>query len=295
MRGRWYQSMEIYDETEPLNADFPLRMNKMWLRKSGYGIQHYHKHHYFEITCVMNGQGAVSVNGQRYCLSAGDVVLFNTDEVHGWEIEENMRIFVMVFSEELIFDNLSLFDYEYLRFFETAGSHFVNKISGSEIYAKKIYGVMEDIYNEWLHDEPGRKLMMKAFVLRILTMLTRHYRNSPQSFRQCCERNEKMNRLQAVIDFVAENYEQKITLGQAAAKAYMSPNYFSNFFKRVMGENFSTYVIKVRIHKAKEMLEHEECSVLEISGRCGFPNISNFYRAYKRIVGEAPTKNKRQR
>lgn len=287
--------MKIYDETEPLNVDFPLRMSKIWLRKREYSIPHYHKHHYFEITCVMNGQGAVFANDQKYLLTAGDVVLFNVDEVHGWKVKEDMRIFEMVFSEELIFDNLSLFDYEYLKIFHMSGNPLVNKISGSEIYAKKIYGVMEDIYNEWIHNEPERKLMMKAFVLRILTMLTRHYGGSVENLIQCREKNEKMSRLKNVIEFVASHYDQKITLNQAAAKVYMSPNYFSNYFKKVMGENFSTYVIKVRIHKAKEMLDNEDCNVLEVSGRCGFHNVSNFYRAYKRVVGETPTKNKRQR
>ena len=109
--------MEIYDETQPLDLNFPLRMNKMWLRKDSLEFVYYHKHHYYEITCILNGHGFISVNGRRFKLEPGDVVLFNIDEVHGWELTEDMRIFVMVFSSELIFDKVSLFDYEYLRFF----------------------------------------------------------------------------------------------------------------------------------------------------------------------------------
>lgn len=289
------ENMEVYDETEPLNPDFPLRMNKMWLRKSKYGLSHFHKHRYFEVTCIMNGCGFISVNGERYDVMPGDVVIFNTDEVHGWEIVEDLRIFVMVFSSELIFNNFSLFDSEYLRFFSERGSHFVNKIPAGEIYAKRIYGAMEDIYNEWIHDEVGRQLMMKAFVLRILTMLTRHYKNNAKNQAVLWDRNEKMNRLQASLSFINENYDTKIKLEEAAAKAYMSPNYFSGFFKKVTGENFSQYVMRVRIHKAQELLEDKNnCyNVLEISQMCGFNNASNFYRVYKKITGKTPTENRK--
>lgn len=287
--------VEIYDETEPLDPDFPLRMNKMWLRKSQYGLSHFHKHHYFEVTCIMNGRGFISVNGKRYDVAPGDVVLFNTDEVHGWEIIEDLRIFVMVFSSNLIFDNFSLFDSEYLRFFEESGSHFVNKIPAGEICAKRIYGAMEDIYNEWIHDEMGRQLMMKAFVLRILTMLTRHYKNTAKEKEAFRDKNEKMNRIQASLSFVNENYDKKIRLEEAAAKAYMSPNYFSGFFKKVTGETFSEYVMRVRIHKAKELLEDEnnDYNVLEISQMCGFNNASNFYRIYKKITGKTPSEKRK--
>ncbi|HIT06264.1 MAG TPA: helix-turn-helix domain-containing protein [Candidatus Scybalocola faecipullorum] len=286
--------MEIYDETQPLDLNFPLRMNKMWLRKDSLEFVYYHKHHYYEITCILNGHGFISVNGRRFKLEPGDVVLFNIDEVHGWELTEDMRIFVMVFSSELIFDKVSLFDYEYLRFFEENGSHFVNRIPHEEIYAKKIYGVMEDIYNEWVHDHDGRELMMKSFVLRILTMLTRHYKNSPKDSRQCQIKNEQMQRLQEVIAYVSECYDQKITLEDAAQKAYMNANYFSAFFKKVMGETFSHYLIKIRIYKARELILTGRYNVLEVSQMCGYNNISNFYRAYKKIFGKTPKDNEPQ-
>lgn len=286
--------MEIYDETQPLDLDFPLRMKKMWIRKKQDELIHYHKHHYYEITCILNGHGFISVNGKRFALEAGDVVLFNVDEVHGWELEEDMRLFMMYFSSELIFDKVSLFDYEYLRFFEEKGSHFMNKISHQEIYAKRIYGAMEDIYNEWIHDDMGRKMMMKAFVLRILTMLTRHYKNSPKDSRQCQIKNEQMQRLQEVIAYVSECYDQKITLEDAAQKAYMNANYFSAFFKKVMGETFSHYLIKIRIYKARELILTGRYNVLEVSQMCGYNNISNFYRAYKKIFGKTPKDNEPQ-
>ena len=186
--------MEIYDETQPLDLDFPLRMKKMWIRKKQDELIRYHKHHYYEITCILNGHGFISVNGKRFALEAGDVVLFNVDEVHGWELEEDMRLFMMYFSSELIFDKVSLFDYEYLRFFEEKGSHFMNKISHQEIYAKRIYGAMEDI----------------------------------------------------------------------------------------------------RIYKARELILTGRYNVLEVSQMCGYNNISNFYRAYKKIFGKTPKDNEPQ-
>lgn len=282
--------MFVRDDTETLDGDFPLRMNKVWMRRKNYRFPYYHRHHYVEITYILEGRGSVSVNGRNHKVSCGDIVIFNEDEIHGWEVEADLQLFVLVFSSNLIFEKISLFDYEYLRFFEEKGSHFVNKIDKDEIYAKKIYSAMNDIYNEWIHEEPGRRLMMKAFVLRILTMLTRHYKNTPKDHLVMAEKNEQMGRLQTVLEYVSGNYGEKITLEQAAQKAYMSTTYFSGFFKKAMGETFSQYVTRLRIHKAHELLQKSDKNVIDIAQICGYNNMSNFYRAYKKIMGESPGK-----
>lgn len=278
----------IKDDTYSMDSDFPMNINKTWMRRQEYMFPYYHKHDFYEVSCVMKGSGTMTVGGKRYALEPGDVVILHRNEIHGWQITDDLLLFVLSFKSELIFDKVSLFDYEYLRFFEEKGNHFINKINHDEIYAGKIYHVMEDIYNEWIHEEIGRRMMMKSYVLRILTMLTRHYKNTSKSLESDIVQNKQMERLATVINYIREHYGEKITLEQAASKAYMSTTYFSVFFKRTMGENFSEYLIRFRIYKACEMLKSQKCSVLEAAHSCGFNNLSNFYRAYKKIMGKTP-------
>ncbi len=280
---------KIKDDDEIImDKHFPMYMDKRWMYKKDFRLPCYHQYHFFEISYILEGSGSVSVNGHKYCFESGDVFIFNKDEVHGWILNTDLHLFVLMFCTELIFDRVNLFDYEYLRFFESSGSHFVNKINAEETYARKIYGVMEDIYNEWIHDDLGKYMMMKSYVLRILTMLTRHYKNSPRAIQGSVEKNEKMERLADVLQLIAQNYDRKITLEEAAKTACMSNSYFSGFFKKTMGENFSSYLIRFRIYKADELLKDADYNVIEAATACGFNNISNFYRTYKRVMGTTP-------
>ncbi len=276
------------EDTAIMDKHFPMRMEKVWLRSKNHRLPYYHQHQYFEISYILEGTGCVSVNGHQYGYVPGDVFIFNKDEVHGWILDTDLHLFVLEFCSDLIFDQVNLFDYEYLRFFESSGSHFVNKISKEEVYARKIYGVMEDIYNEWIHDDLGRCMMMKAYVLRILTMLTRHYKNSPKMVQVSVEKNEKMERLADVLQLIARNYDRKITLEEAAGVACMSTTYFSGFFRKAMGEPFSSYLIRFRVYQADEMLRNGNANVIEAAMACGFNNISNFYRNYKKVMQTTP-------
>jgi len=73
----------------------------------------------------------------------------------------------------------------------------------------------------------------------------------------------------------------------------MSSNYFSSYFRKVTGISFSEYVTRIRISRARELLRDTDKSVTEIAMECGFHNISNFYRLYKKHVGKPPRDEKK--
>ena len=130
--------------------------------------------------------------------------------------------------------------------------------------------------------------MIKADVLRILTMLIRHYNNDARDPGRFSEKNKALRRLQRAFEYIDGNYCGKVTLKTAADTVYMSPNYFSHYFHSATGISFSDYVTMRRIRKARELLEKTGKSIYEVAMECGFPNSSNFYRLYKKHTGESP-------
>lgn len=82
---------------------------------------------------------------------------------------------------------------------------------------------------------------------------------------------------------------QTITLDDVAAKVHLSSCYLSRFFKEVTGENFSDYVLKVKIKKAKELLMNIDYRICDVSERLGYSNPKNFARAFKSYTGMTPS------
>jgi AraC-like DNA-binding protein len=98
------------------------------------------------------------------------------------------------------------------------------------------------------------------------------------------------NRMQIVFDFVMNNFQQEITLGTAAAMAYMTPSAFCRFFKLRTNKTFFQFLIELRIAHACSLLTGDNSlPVSEIAARSGFGSISNFNRKFKAIKGVTPT------
>ena len=273
----------------PLSPAFPFQIEHRTLTTADNCPDHFHWHSCFEITYILHGQGQYFVNGQIYTVSDGDIILFNNIEPHGWEVRDSLELIVMVFQPELIANGFALLDYDYLEPFLKRGTNFKNVLPASEQVTRDIYKLLKEISDEEDRHTVGYQLMIKANILKILTLLIRHSQDSSKSDRLLSRKALEMKRLSNVFEYINQNYAEHLTLADAAEMAYMSPNYFSQYFKKVTGQNFSDYLNGLRIKKAQDMLHDTNSSVIDVAMACGFRNMSNFYRMYKKYTGTTPS------
>ena len=98
-----------------------------------------------------------------------------------------------------------------------------------------------------------------------------------------------MGRVLKVKDYISKNYMNEIRLNDVASLAGMSPSAFSRFFKLHTGRNLSDYIIDMRLGYASRMLVDSTHSIAEIGYGCGFNNLSNFNRIFKKKKGCSPS------
>lgn len=96
-------------------------------------------------------------------------------------------------------------------------------------------------------------------------------------------------RVQKVKNYIINNYRDEIRLGKLADLVGMSPSAFSRFFKLRTGRNLSDYIIDLRLGYACRKLVDSTDSISEISYACGFNNLSNFNRIFKKKKGCSPS------
>jgi len=94
--------------------------------------------------------------------------------------------------------------------------------------------------------------------------------------------------LKPALEYIQNNCSESITLNKMASLCNISPSYFSKLFKREVRENFSNYVNKVRIKKAKELLQNSDIPVINISIDLGFEDCGYFIKVFKNIEGVTP-------
>jgi AraC-like DNA-binding protein len=90
-------------------------------------------------------------------------------------------------------------------------------------------------------------------------------------------------------EFITENQAEDLSLGQVAKAVNCSTFHFCKLFKKATGLNFTDYVSRVRVEKAKNLLLNRNLRISEIAYEVGFQSLTHFNRVFKRIMGESPT------
>jgi two-component system, response regulator YesN len=88
--------------------------------------------------------------------------------------------------------------------------------------------------------------------------------------------------------YVRENYKDA-SLEGASQMVHMNPHYISKYFKEKTGENFSDFVVGVKMSKAADLLNQSNHKVYEISELIGYSNSKNFTRSFRKYFGKSPS------
>jgi AraC-like DNA-binding protein len=94
--------------------------------------------------------------------------------------------------------------------------------------------------------------------------------------------------------FIEARYAEDLTLGQVAKAVNTSPYYFCKMFRKGAGINFTDYLARLRIEKAKNLLLNPNLRISEIAFEVGFQSLTHFNRVFKRIQGQSPTEYRGQ-
>jgi transcriptional regulator GlxA family with amidase domain len=95
-------------------------------------------------------------------------------------------------------------------------------------------------------------------------------------------------RINDVLSYIVQNYQQEIQLGEVAKLANMSESAFSRYFKKRTRRTFSQFVTEIRIEHACKLLVQDKMSISAISVESGFNNLSNFNRQFKLVKHTTP-------
>jgi len=90
-------------------------------------------------------------------------------------------------------------------------------------------------------------------------------------------------------EFIREHQSEALSLSRVAKAANSSTFYFCKMFKKVTGVNFTHYVSRVRIEKARDLLLNPNLRISEIAYEVGFQSLTHFNRVFKKLLGQSPS------
>lgn len=94
--------------------------------------------------------------------------------------------------------------------------------------------------------------------------------------------------------YIQSRFQEPLSLDAAARAVNASTRHFCKVFKQATGITFTDYLARVRVEKAKHLLNNPNLRVSEIAFETGFESISQFNRSFRRITGQTPTQYRLQ-
>ncbi|GGC14024.1 AraC family transcriptional regulator [Parapedobacter defluvii] len=101
------------------------------------------------------------------------------------------------------------------------------------------------------------------------------------------------DRYSKITDYILRNFHREITLNEVASEASMATTTFCNFFKEHYRMTFVEYLNTIRIGHVCKLLADSDENVVNIAYECGFNNLANFNRQFKRLKGMSPSEYRR--
>jgi len=95
-------------------------------------------------------------------------------------------------------------------------------------------------------------------------------------------------RLRRVTEYIRQNLDKGLSLGELAAVVCMSPYHFARLFKYSTGVPPHRFVVRQRIAQARAWLARPELSIAQISRLVGFRTPSHFTTVFRRLSGVTP-------
>lgn len=238
-----------------------------------------HLHNYLELSLVIRGSMRYDLIGGDVLLRPGDAMILNNLEQHSVTAgKDGCEIYVLCFYPELVWNGRATIDLQYLETFFSKQNNFYNYLPREKEYSIPFSSLICEIFSEFTEQEEGYRLMIKAKLLCLLTLLYRKHPVKPVNS------DKSLERFDALLPFLGENYAEKITLAESAALCGLSPQYFSTLFRETFGITFSEYLCRLRIAKCMELLKTTALPVSVIAKNCGFHNLSHFHKTFRNMT-----------
>lgn len=244
----------------------------------------YHNHDSYELTFVARGKGMRIINDNVDEFDSGDIVLLAPYLAHQWQSDsykiKNVLAYCIYFSEYFPskdFQQLPAYkNIENLKKLARRGIQLKGKLK--EDIAKKITS-MNNL------DNFGQIIQLLSILNEISLSDEYDLLSRSDAITKETILNDRINQ---IMDYIVYHYKSKLSIQNIADVACMHKVSVGRFFKQITGFTLVEYINLVRIGKVCEQLNETSKSINVIAMECGFDNLSNFNRCFKKMKGITP-------
>ena len=245
-----------------------------------------HSHEELELNFIMNAKGARRVVGDHISeIDDLELVLVGSNLPHVWQTHKctskEIREITIQFHKDL-------FDEKFLRrnqlsFIRTM----LEKSARGILFSRQTIELITPRLTILSQKQGFDSVLELLSILHDLSISRNMHTLSDANFSNA-ELSYNSRRIERAIEYMNQSFHKQITLTEVSKLANMTDASFSRFFKARTGITFMDSLLEMRLGHASRLLIDTTQSIAEVAYNCGFNNISNFNRLFKKKKGCTP-------
>ncbi|WP_394791255.1 AraC family transcriptional regulator [Rhodoferax sp.] len=255
-------------------------------------LERWHCHDEYELQLIVGAHGRAFVGDYVGFFEPGHLVLTGPRLPHNWVSADlppdglAVRSLVIQFREAPLRDGMRVISEleETLPLLERAR------------HGIEFFGLSDAVRDRFYRIKQSHGLERFAEFANLLCLLNRceDYRLLSSDHVGFNGSDDALSVVNKVVSHVNEHYAEALSVGEVSGLVGMSESAFSRFFGKATGLTFTTFVNRLRVNRACQLLMERDSYVSSVCYAVGFNNVANFNRRFLEVKGMTPTQFRRQ-
>lgn len=245
-----------------------------------------HWHEDLEFMVMVQGELDCSVNGHRIFLKEGEGIIVNSKRIHSnHSVPGKPCAFYCGITHPGLMCVNKYVEQTYIRPLTGPNAFDYIKLT-SEDWTKEILDLLLSLFEDT--PDQGSELAVVSGLNKIFQIITLHLGITTTEAPK--ENTFKLETFRSMINFIQNNYADKISLEDIAASGNVGKTLCAKLFKKYASKTPGEYLIFYRIQKSMALLADTDLSVSEIAYSTGFSSASHFTKTFREQMGCTPIK-----
>ncbi|MBQ2714275.1 MAG: helix-turn-helix domain-containing protein [Clostridia bacterium] len=245
-----------------------------------------HKHEFFEIAYITDGEILHTLNGNTKMLKKGNFYIIDYDTEHSYVTNKNIpfRIINVIFKPKFMDNTLVN-----CRSFNTLIEHYLIKFNKNSLSVNpanmeffdddgSVRRIVDQMLDENTLSQPGYVEVLRSYLIALIITIMRKIVQS--------ETTDDI--ITHIYDVVDRSISNPPSLNEIAQDLNYSPYYLSSKFKKLTGIGYRDYLTKRKIQESIRLLANTDKTISDIAELVGYKDMNSFYLSFKKINGVSP-------
>lgn len=237
-------------------------------------------HSNIEIICALDGELFLQYDDEILKMSKGELSIINSNVLHRVKIDRDKKYHCIIIDNQFCLQN---------------GIDTENLIFDKQFTSAEACNLCEQVAinnEEYLKNPTDINIAkLRSSVLLLLIDICENHRISSVSTQKTRSKTSEQY-VKNVISYLADNYQERITLDTLSDLCGITKCHLSREFKKYTGQTVMTYLNLLRCKNAQKIIK-QGGTITEAATSVGFEDLSYFSKTYKSLIGISPTKDKK--